>query len=115
MTALQERLEHGQRAPSRRIELCRAGAEIALYRVAQDRQPLLAAAIDPLRIIAPLCDHLLEYRRILAHIQRRQVKAEGVDAAHEARHEIEPRVQTFVGPETLHDEHHVSTELAQVL
>ncbi len=76
---------------------------------------LAAAARGPLRIVEPLRDHLVQHVGVLAHIERGQVKAEGIDAPQQPLDVEQARVGAAVGLQAVGDERDVVAELAGVL
>ena len=114
MSPLHDGVEHRERALAERIEL-RYRPAVLLQRLGQQVAPLAPGAREPLIIGKALPDDLVQHARLLAHIERCQVKAEGVDAPQQALDVEQPGVGALVGLEARGDERHIVAELARQL
>ena len=109
---LQDGVEHPERALAERIQL-HLDAGVALEACARGRGARRRAR-HPLRIVESLADDLVEHLGVLAHIERGQVKAEGVDAAHQAL-DVEPAGVAACWLEAGGDELEIVAELPRTL
>ena len=114
VAGLHDRLEHSQRAPAQRVEGLRrpgvAGQHFDQPCVLLGRAPLL-----PLGIIEPLRDHGVMHAGVLAQVERRQVKAESVDAIQEPAHQEVAGVRAAIGAQALGDQGDIAAELRRPL
>src|SRR5690606_15137812 len=111
---LHDRLEYGDGALAEGIELA-ARAEIALDRRDERVVALRTRALQPARIVEALCEHAVMDVRMLTHVERREVKAEGLDPPDQAPHELQAGVAAAIAGEADRDQAEVIEQLPRVL
>ena len=114
VAALGDGIEHRQRALGERIEAA-GGTDVALQDLHQSRVPIGGAASHPLGIIHALCQHRVMHRGVCAHIERCQVKPEGIDTVQQAPHLEISGVGAAVGEQALRYQRNVGAKLRRLL
>ena len=110
MPRLQDRFEHAERAAAERVEF-HLDAGIALDGLHQQVVPLGGRARHPVRVVEPLADDAMMDLGLLAQIERREVKPEGLDAADQALHVAPAGVKALLRLQAGRDQLEVAQEL----
>ena len=114
VAALHDGIEHREVALAERIEV-RDGSAILLQRLGEPVAALAAAAAGPQRVVEAARHDLVQNTGMLAHVERREVKSEGVDPAQQALDVEQAGVRALVGSEARGDQRHVVAELPRTL